>query len=59
MKKFNIPEINSVELAAVEAVMDSMLVKPGVNGAGGKAINYSITDSDRAEADKQSYWSDK
>ena len=60
MKKFNTPEINSVELNSVEAIMDSnMLVQPGANDVGGKAIKYSITDADRKEADKQKYWSGK
>ncbi len=59
MKKFNTPEINSVELNAVEAVMDSMLVKLDANSVGGKVIRYSITDDDREESDKQKYWSGK
>ncbi len=60
MKKFNTPVINSVELNAVEAIMDSnMLVQPGVNNSGEKKINYSVVDAERTEANKQKYWSGK
>ncbi len=59
MKKFNTPEINSVELNAVEALMTSRLVEPGVNDAGEKKINYSIADADRNAANMQKYWSGK
>ena len=59
MKKFNTPEINSVELNAVEALMTSRLVEPDVNNDGQKTIKYSITDADRDASNMQKYWSGK
>lgn len=53
MKKFNAPEINIRDLAAVEAVMSSNLVEPNTK------IVYSIKDTNRGEADRQKYWAGK
>ena len=54
-KTFSIPEITELRLSPLEAVMSSMLREKGANGN----ISVKITDSDRDEAGRQSYWAGK